>query len=118
MDYEKKLNVLVGFAEHRLYILDALDHATVQKKKHLQNNYTYDIAYVTYLMDKPVSKLSKFSDMCWNFNNDYPNAAQNVQGAKLRINFSKHTEIPIFVLTEMKVIFELALLNNSIFKPQ
>lgn len=118
MDYEKKLNVLVGFAEHRLYILDALDHATVQKKKHLQNNYTYDIAYVTYLMDKPVSKLSKFSDMCWNFNNDYPNAAQNVQGAKLRINFSKHTEIPIFVLTEIKVIFELALLNNSIFKPQ
>ena len=118
MDYEKKLNVLTGFAEHRLYVLDALDHATVQKKKHLQNNYTYDIAYVTYLMDKPVSKLSKFSDMCWNFNNDYPNAAQNVQGAKLRINFSKHTDIPIFVLTEIKVIFELALLNNSIFKPQ
>ena len=118
MDYEKKLNVLAGFAEHRLYVLDALDHATVQKKKHLQNNYTDDIEYVTYLMDKPVSKLSKFSDMCWNFNNDYPNAAQNVQGAKLRINFSKYTEIPIFVLTEIKVILELALLNNSIFKPQ
>ena len=118
MDYEKKLNVLTGFAEHRLYVLDALDHATVQKKKHLQNNYTDDIEYVTYLMDKPVSKLSKFSDMCWNFNNDYPNAAQNVQGAKLRINFSKYTEIPIFVLTEIKVILELALLNNSIFKLQ
>lgn len=118
MDYEKKLNVLTGFAEHRLYVLDALDHATVQKKKHLQNNYTDDIEYVTYLMDKPVSKLSKFSEMCWNFNNDYPNAAQNVQGAKLRINFSKYTEIPIFVLTEIKVILELALLNNSIFKLQ
>lgn len=118
MDYEKKLNVLTGFAEHRLYVLDALDHATVQKKKHLQNNYTDEIEYVTYLMDKPVSKLSKFSDMCWNFNNDYPNAAQNVQGAKLRINFSKYTEIPIFVLTEIKVILELALLNNSIFKLQ
>ncbi|MGE6573263.1 hypothetical protein [Psychrobacter namhaensis] len=118
MDYEKKLNVLTGFAEHRLYVLDALDHATVQKKKHLQNNYTDDIEYVTYLMDKPVSKLSKFSDDFWDFNDDYPNAARNVQGAKLRISFSKYTDIPRFVLIEIKIIFELALLNNSIFKLQ
>ena len=118
MDYEKKLNVLTGFAEHRLYVLDALDHATVQKKKQLQNNYTDDIEYVTYLMDKPVSKLSKFSDDFWDFNDDYPNAARNVQGAKLRISFSKYTDIPRFVLIEIKIIFELALLNNSIFKLQ
>ena len=52
------------------------------------------------------------------FNDDYPNAARNVQGAKLRISFSKYTDIPRFVLIEIKIIFELALLNNSIFKLQ
>ena len=69
-------------------------------------------------MDKPVSKLSRFSDCVWDFNNDYPNAARNVQGAKLRISFSRYTEIPVFIITEMKIVFELALLNNSIFKLQ
>ena len=43
MDYEKKLNVLAGFAEHRLYVLDALDHATVQKKKQpAKANWVFD----------------------------------------------------------------------------
>ncbi len=118
MDYETKLNVLTGFVEHRSYILDDSDLTKDRNKEYSQQKYTDDIGYVTSLMNKSVSKLSKFSDCVWDFNNDYPNAARNVQGAKLRINFSKHTEIPVFVLIEMKIIFELALLNNSIFKLQ
>ena len=118
MDYETKLDVLTGFAENRLYILDALDPNTDQKENHLQSGCADYMEYMTYLMDKPVSKLSKFSDGSWDFNDDYPSAARNVQGAKLRISFAKHTDIPIFVLTEMKIIFELALLNTSIFKLQ
>ena len=69
-------------------------------------------------MERSISKISKFSDSTWDFNSDYPNAARNVQGAKLRINFSKYNDIPRFILTEIKVIFELALLNNTIFWPQ
>lgn len=118
MDYETKLNVLTGFVGHRFYILNALNPTIEHKNEYRKDEYTYNIEYMTSLMDKPVSKLSKFSDDSWNFNNDYPNAARNVQGAKLRISFSKYTEIPLFVLIEMKVIFELALLNNSIFKLQ
>ena len=118
MDYETKLNVLTGFVGHRFYILDALNPTIEQQNEYRKDEYTDNIEYMTSLMDKPVSKLSKFSDVSWDFNNDYPNAARNVQGAKLRISFSKYTEIPLFVLIEMKVIFELALLNNSIFKLQ
>lgn len=118
MDYETKLNVLTGFVEHRSYILDALDLTKDQNKEYFQHKHADDIEYMTSLIDKPVSKLSKFSDGIWDFNKDYPNAARNVQGPKLRIIFSKYTEIPVFVLIEMKIIFELALLNNSIFKLQ
>ena len=118
MDYETKLNVLTGFVEHRFYILDALNPTIEQENEYRKDEYIDNIEYMTSLMEKPVSKLSKFSDVSWDFNNDYPNAARNVQGAKLRISFSKYTEIPLFVLIEMKVIFELALLNNSIFKLQ
>ena len=118
MDYETKLSVLTGFAEHRFYVLNALYPTKVQNKEYFHQKDTDDIEYMTSLMNKPVSKLSIFSDGVWNFNNDYPNAARNVQGAKLRINFSKHTEIPVIVLIELKIIFELALLNSSIFKIQ
>ena len=118
MDYETKLNVLTGFVEHRSYILDALDLTKDQNKEYFQHKHADDIEYMTSLIDKPVSKLSKFSDGIWDFNKDYPNAARNVQGPKLRIIFSKYTDIPVFVLIEMKIIFELALLNNSIFKLQ
>ena len=69
-------------------------------------------------MERSVSKISKFSDNVWDFNSDYPNAAQNVKGAKLRINFLKYKNIPKFVLTELKIILELALLNNLIFRPK
>ena len=118
MDYEKKLDVLTAFAKHRFYVLEALNPITDQRNECLQHKHTFDIEYMTSLMDKPISTLSKFSDSVWNFNKDYPNAARNVQGAKLRINFSKYTAIPAFVLIEMKIIFELALLNSSIFKLQ
>ena len=118
MDYEKKLDVLTAFVKHRSYVLQALNPITDQRNECLQHKHTDDIEYIASLMDKPISTLSKFSDSVWNFNKDYPNAARNVQGPKLRINFSKYAAIPVFVLIEMKIIFELALLNSSIFKLQ
>ena len=118
MDYEIKLDVLTAFVKHRFYVLEALSPIADQRNECLQHKHADDIEYMTSLMDKPISTLSNFSDDVWNFNKDYPNAARNVQGAKLRINFSQYTAIPVFVLIEMKIIFELALLNNSIFKPQ
>lgn len=118
MNNEAKLNVLTSFAEHRPYILNMLSPSMGQYSEYSKQEYANSIFYVDTLKQKPVSKLSIFSENIWDFNHDYPNAAQNVKGAKLRIDFSKYTDIPEFALTEIKVILELALLNNLIFKPQ
>ncbi len=118
MDSEAKLDVLTSFAEHRLYILNMLSPARDRNAEHSQQDYVGSTAYMDLLEQKPVSKLSIFSADIWDFNDDYPNAARNVQGAKLRIDFSKYKDVPKFVLIEMKIIFELALLNNFIFRPQ
>ena len=104
MNSEAKLDVLTNFAEHRFYILNSLNTARYQSTAYSQQENTGSTVYMDLLMQKPVSKLSKFSDQIWDFNKDYPNAARNVQGAKLRINFSKYQEIPKFVLIEMKII--------------
>ena len=125
MSSEAQLNVLTTlttFVNHRAYFLNYLFVDRSEKGdgdvKETQSELQNSPAYIALLMQTPVSKLSTFSDREWNFNDDYPHAARNIQGAKLRIDFSKFTEIPPFVLTEIKVIFELALLNNLIFKPQ
>lgn len=118
MNSEAKINVLTGFAEYRPYILNMLDHIRNHDAKYSEQDYADSKVYLNRLKQKPVSKLSLFSENIWDFNNDYPNAARNIRGAKLRIDFSKYKDIPKFVLIETKVIFELALLNNLIFKPQ
>ncbi|QZD32424.1 hypothetical protein ABEKA_0365 [Acinetobacter lwoffii] len=118
MNNETKINVLTRFTEHRPYILNMLSLARNQNTEYFQQENTKSIEYMSILNQKPVSNLSLFFENIWDFNNDYPNAARNVKGAKLRINFSKYKDIPQFVLTEMKVIFELALLNNFIFNPK
>lgn len=118
MSSEAKLNVLTTFVKHRGYFLNFVNRPEEGSAKEPEQERLNSPAYIALLMQTPVSKLSTFSDSVWNFNEDYPNAARNIHGAKLRIDFSKFTEIPPFVLTEIKVIFELALLNNLIFKPQ
>ncbi|MDM1269247.1 site-specific integrase [Acinetobacter indicus] len=118
MNSEAKLDVLTNFAEHRFDILNSLNSTRNQNIECSQLKNRGSTKYMDLLMHKPVSKLSKFSDQIWDFNKDYPNAARNVQGAKLRIDFTKYKDVPIFVLTEIKIILELALLNNLIFKPQ
>lgn len=119
MDNETKINVLTSFSNHRPDILKSLDPFRVQKIEYSQQeDVDSHTAYMNLLMQKPVSKKSRFSDDVWDFNADYPNAARNIQGAKLRINFAKFQDIPAFVLIELKIIFELALLNNLIFKPK
>lgn len=124
MSREAQLNVLTTFVNHRAYFLNYLSVDPSEKRtgdvkvKETQGELQNSPAYIALLMQTPVSKLSTFSDHVWDFNEDYPHAPRNVQGAKLRIDFSKYTEIPPFVMTEIKVILELALLNNFIFKPQ
>lgn len=115
MNQEHSLNLLTNFVDNRFTILNNIeclnpknDVSKIQKTK--------GIRYIESLMYSSVSKLSCFSDTVWDFNEDYPNISRNIQGARIRCNFSKYTYIPIFILTEVKVILYLAILNNSIFK--
>ena len=118
MDKEAKISILTGFVNHRRYIMNGLNTAkNLDSDLHPQESIE-STTYINALMERSVSKISKFSDNVWDFNSDYPNAAQNVKGAKLRINFLKYKNIPKFVLTELKIILELALLNNLIFRPK
>ncbi|MDH1857250.1 site-specific integrase [Acinetobacter junii] len=118
MDKEAKISILTGFVNHRRYIMNELNTAkNLDSDLHPQESIE-STTYINALMERSVSKISKFSDNVWDFNSDYPNAAQNVKGAKLRINFLKYKNIPKFVLTELKIILELALLNNLIFRPE
>lgn len=114
MNDESKLDIFTAFADYRTFILQVLKLNKVARDTSKVKSYLY----LTQLMDSPVSKLSKFSDSKWDFNLDYPNAARNIKGAKLKLDFLKYPEIPKFVLIELKVLFELVYINNRAFSPQ
>lgn len=56
------------------------------------------------LMALPVSKRSAFGDSIWDFNDDYPNAARNVKGAKLRLNFESYPLLNQSAILEVKMV--------------
>lgn len=121
MNTETKLDVLTQFSNHRSYIMDVFTpivevHPTEDTYK--GNEVEDSRNYMESLLEQPISKISKFSDTVWDFNSDYPSAARNIQGSKLRLDFSRYEYISEFVLIEIKVILKLALLNNSIFHPK
>lgn len=115
MNKEINLNLITSFADNRFRILNSMELLN-SKNTVVQVSKDKDIQYTESLMQCPVSKLSKFSDDVWDFNEDYPNAARNIQGARLRMDFYKYPYIPVFVLTEIKILLYLVLLNNLIFK--
>lgn len=72
------------------------------------------LAYYESLMNMPVARKdaktgeqSLFKDGVWDFNPNYPNAARNVRGAKLRMDWTKFSHISPAVILEMKVAFYL-----------
>tara|TARA_R110002126_G_scaffold88837_1_gene212683 strand:- start:27050 stop:29083 length:2034 start_codon:yes stop_codon:yes gene_type:complete len=60
--------------------------------------------YIYLLNDMPVTKRSKFRDVVWDYNDDVINPGRNIAGSKLCIDFSKYTNIPAFVLIELKCL--------------
>lgn len=54
-----------------------------------------------------ISSISLFSDEIWDFNDDDKAAVRNVQGAKLRIDWSVAPEIPPNIIIELKLILIL-----------
>ncbi len=61
------------------------------------------LSWYQALMALPVSKTSVLGDAVWDFNDDHPNAARNVQGAKLRLNFDSYPLLNQSAVLEVKV---------------
>lgn len=61
------------------------------------------LSWFQALMALPVSKTSVLGDAVWDFNDDHPNAAMNVKGAKLRLNFESFPSVNQSAILEVKV---------------
>ena len=61
------------------------------------------LSWYQALMALPVSKTSVLGDPVWDFNDDHPNAARNVKGAKLRLNFESYPLLNQSAVLEVKV---------------
>lgn len=61
------------------------------------------VSWYHTLLALPVSKVSVLGDSIWNFNEDYPNAARSIQGAKLKLDFGGFPLINQSALLEIKV---------------
>ncbi|MFC5694842.1 tyrosine-type recombinase/integrase [Pseudomonas sp. GCM10022186] len=74
------------------------------------------LAWYESLLALPVSKLSTIGDQVWDFNADEPNAARNVQGPKLRIDFGQFQNLNQLALLEVKIALFCRLKMPSSFK--
>lgn len=61
------------------------------------------MAWFNNIMAIPVSKRSVLGDSVWDFNDDYPNAARNIQGANLRIDFESFPAVNQLAMLEVKI---------------
>lgn len=61
------------------------------------------LSWYQALIGLPVSKTSVLGDPIWDFNQDHPNAARNVQGAHLWIKFESYPSVNQSAILEVKV---------------
>jgi len=103
---ESHVELIKKFSENQTLLIAFYDI----NPSHSGDDIESEELYIQYLTALPVTKLSIFSDNIWDYNDDVINPARNVQGAKLKIDFSRYTNIPPFIITEMKCLFHYLLL--------
>lgn len=109
---EKYINQLAQFRTWRTDFLPVLESAVegLATTSGAVENALEAWGYYQSLMLMPVSKLSKFGDAVWDFNADDPHAARNVKGAKLKIDFTKYTNLNATAILEVKAALNFYLL--------
>lgn len=109
---EKYINQLAQFRTWRTDFLPVLESAVegLATTSGAAENALEAWGYYQSLMLMPVSKLSKFGDAVWDFNADDPHAARNVKGAKLKIDFTKYTNLNATAILEVKAALNFYLL--------
>jgi len=109
---EESIKTLDYFVDNRMLLLPIFKDAHESKKE-----ITVDKESPLYLLSTMhVTKSSKFLDSVWDYNEDNPFAAKNIQGTKLTIDFEKYIEVPEFIIIELKCIMHYILLNPLIFQ--
>lgn len=97
---ESQLNLINEFKQNRpALIAYSIDNGKASKTREQFKN-----SYIQNLLAMPVTKLSRFADEKWDYNEDIPNSPRNVRGAKLKIDFSEYAHIPTFVMIELKCL--------------
>lgn len=109
---EKYINQLAQFRTWRTDFLPAVESAVqeLSTTSGVSEAALEAWGYYQSLMTMPVSKLSKFGDAVWDFNADDPHAARNVKGAKLKIDFTKYTNLNATAILEVKAALNFYLL--------
>lgn len=88
--------------------IDSDDSSKAQEKE--------NILWLPQLMSLSVTKLNQFTDDEWDYNLDALNPPKSVRGAKLRLNFAKYSNIPAYVMTELKCLCHLVMLSPIEFR--
>jgi hypothetical protein len=97
---EHKINLIMNVALNRVALITYSNDDSMSPSRFNQR----EDVFVQNLLALPVTKLSRFIDEKWDYNDDVANPARNVKGAKLRIDFGKYKQIPAFVLIEIKCL--------------
>ncbi|SHO19440.1 Putative uncharacterized protein [Moritella viscosa] len=61
--------------------------------------------YIAELALLPVSKLSIFSDVIWDYHEETRNRAASIRRSRVQLNYGHYTHIPLGVITEIKCLF-------------
>lgn len=91
----------------------------IRDKDSLEKNWSrrqYKISVlVGQLMKLRVTKVSLFEDSVWDYNSDILNPPRSVQGSSLRVDFSKYSYIPNFIIMELKCLLHYVSLSPTYF---
>lgn len=82
----------------------------------IEQHDTQEAIWLPELLNLSVTSLNRFVDDEWDYNRDVINPPRSVQGAKLKIDFSKYSCIPDYVMIELKCLCHLVMLVPMQFK--
>ncbi|MBC3766294.1 site-specific integrase [Neptunicella marina] len=111
---ETNIGLLNELGKNKAFLIPLFLKSNVSENN-LDTTSNYPVELVASLMLMKVTNLSRFGDDIWDYNEDVINPARSVVGAKLRMNFVQYSNIPPYVMTEMKCLFHYVLMAPASF---
>jgi hypothetical protein len=105
---ENEITLIRKLSSNKSVLIPVINHIDYYNSN--KNQEEENILWLPQLMNISVTKRNIFTDDEWDYNLDALNPPRSVQGAKLRLNFAKHSHIPAYVMTELKCLCHLVML--------